>query len=388
MDSAHADERNLAHSASGRNTTNDQQIRKLKEEHLKEIEKLKMEFKIQQLESENEKKLKTMQLEKDNQTLSHQFELFKLKNSHGIDSKQIVADAELQDKINEMEKQLSMKIKEIADMKNEMTTKLNEKDKEIATKENDCKMKFMTKDQEMLTKENDFKLQIKELGHNNIVKLKDMELKMKDLENDHNLKLVELTKAKDATIEALRNKIENLEAKNNQRQEEDEAQAGLPVKRVFTDQEKLTWGVDTFFEDKKLLDTIYKSYQDWYQGISLILTHGKQQIINIDTKQYMFMKKDFVQRCEREWLFIGLKQHIDIDYYEEGYDFIVERVDKKVAKSGKMFLLHPEFATNSMKFRECLDDNNWWRVSKVTKDYYHDGKFAIILIIYLNKICM
>ena len=92
MDTVHGDGRNLAHSSNGRNkqkVADDKLIAKLKDEHQRETEKLKLEFKIQQLESENANKLKVMQLEKDIQTLTHQLEIFKLKNSHEVQSSQV-----------------------------------------------------------------------------------------------------------------------------------------------------------------------------------------------------------------------------------------------------------------------------------------------------------
>uniref|UniRef100_A0A7M5XAT6 Uncharacterized protein n=1 Tax=Clytia hemisphaerica TaxID=252671 RepID=A0A7M5XAT6_9CNID len=129
MDSAHGDERNLAHSASGRNVhkvADDQQIIKLREEHGREIQKLNYESKIELMEAQ----MKNVSLEKDNQTLGHRLEMLKLKNSHEAETKQVAADKDLQIKLTEMEKQLAIK------------------DKEIAAK----KMELMTKDQEMLEK--------------------------------------------------------------------------------------------------------------------------------------------------------------------------------------------------------------------------------------------
>ena len=143
MDSANGEMSNLAQSAEGRNTTNDQQITKLKEDHQKEIQKLTYESKIELMESQ----MKIVNLEKDNQTLSHQLEMLKLKNSYEIESKQIDADNELQNKNVELHDKLNQ-------MEREMTAKENEYKLKIKDLENENKTKQIEKTTEMIAKEN------------------------------------------------------------------------------------------------------------------------------------------------------------------------------------------------------------------------------------------
>uniref|UniRef100_A0A7M5WUW2 Uncharacterized protein n=1 Tax=Clytia hemisphaerica TaxID=252671 RepID=A0A7M5WUW2_9CNID len=107
MDSAHGDERNLAHSAAGRNVarnTDSIEIEKLKEEHEKQIQKLTFENRIKTLELEKEmskqdkeQKMKILQLEKDNQSLSHELELVKLKTAHEMEAKGGVFNLKMKD---------------------------------------------------------------------------------------------------------------------------------------------------------------------------------------------------------------------------------------------------------------------------------------------------
>ncbi|XP_066918745.1 putative leucine-rich repeat-containing protein DDB_G0290503 [Clytia hemisphaerica] len=380
------EDRNLAHSANDRNPpkkADSVEIQKLKEEHQKQIQKLTYESKIELMEAQMK-----------NANLTHQLELLNLKHSHGIESKQIQADHELQNKLNEMEKQLIIKNKEIAtkvdetklklnekdkeivDTKNQMTIKLNEKDKEIAAKDNECKMKLMTKDQEILGKENDFKLQIKDMEN-------DHKLKLKDLENYHNLKLVALTKEKDATIQILRNEIGKLKLKNNQSNDVVKAKKVVSVKKEkpqkhFTKEEKLALGADTFFEGKKWEENVFESYEVWYREISLILTNRKQENVfsPIDGTEYVFIKREFGKNHKK--LDIGFKEEVGNGYKEKDCDIMFEGVSKKTTNKGKFFLLHPTIRGKHLKFL-TNDWVNWWWKVEIPEDFYFGDKTSAIV---------
>ena len=368
--------RNLAHSANGRNPPkSDYEITKLKEEHQKEIQKLTYESKIELMESQ----MKII-------NLTHQLEIIKLKHSHEIETKHVVADRELQNKLTEMEKQLAIKDKEIAATKNEMTIKLNEKEKEIATKENERKMQLMAKDHEWVRNEKDFKLQIKDLEYDN-------QMKIKDLENEHKLKLLELTKERDATIRTLRNEIENLKtkknvetqpmkAKDNQMQDV-ECKKVVPVKiekpqRVFTKEEKFAWGPDTFFGGKKWLDNVYASYEDWYQGITLLLTNKIQENIYSGGTKYVFIKKEF-NECHNH-LFIGFR-NVQHNYKKLGNGINIEGLgEPKNIGQVRHLLLHPTLSADCLQITPYTLEG-LWIVREVTEHFYFGNTKSVIVLI-------
>ena len=342
------DERNLAHSASGRkpSSADIHEITKLKEEHQKEIQKLTYESKIKLLETENEMRMKIVSLEKDNQTLTHHLEILKLKADHEIETKQVQADRELQNKLAEMEKQL-------AATKNEMIIKLSEKDKEFVTKENEYKMKIMEKDQEMLRKEKDFKRQIKDLENA-------IQMKVKDLENEHKFKLLEVTKEKDVIDRTLRHEIENLKTKNHQDEAEPKKLLKVQIVKppqVFTKEEKLAWGADYFFGVKvmKWEENVFNSYENWYQGITRVLANNKQEEISVDGTNFVFIKKEFDQFHRQ--LFIGFKKKVKTvipGYKEKNFDLMVEGLSEKPIEDGHVFLLHPKLPGKRLQFGSIM----------------------------------
>ena len=357
MYSALDDTKDLADSTDGENPNKFEgpEIQKIKEEHRKEIKILTYESKLKLLETENEMRMKIISLEKDNQTLNHQLQITKLKNSHEIETKQILADQELQNKLTETEKRM-------AAMGNEMTIKLVEKDKEIAAKENEYTLKLMIKELEMSAAENENN----EL--NNIIRMK-----MNDLVNEHKLKLLELTKEKDETIQKLRNEIEKFKSKGS-----DEAQEEDKPPSVFTNEWKFAWGADTFFGGKtmKWEESAYESYEDWYKGISLLLTNKKQENIVIGGKKYVFIKKEF-NECHIE-LYIGLKESV---HHEDTNDIMVEGLSEESRKDGEFLLLHPTLSESFLKFVTSIIEGRWWKVQKVDENFYFgDEKSAIILV--------
>ena len=101
MDSAHCHERNLAHSANGRNPpvkNAGSEILKLKEEHQKEIQKLTYESKIKLMESQ----MKIV-------NLTHQLEMLQLKNSYEVQASQVQADQLLQKEKDDLQTKLTAK---------------------------------------------------------------------------------------------------------------------------------------------------------------------------------------------------------------------------------------------------------------------------------------
>uniref|UniRef100_A0A7M5XBB2 Uncharacterized protein n=1 Tax=Clytia hemisphaerica TaxID=252671 RepID=A0A7M5XBB2_9CNID len=332
MDSAHGDERNLAHVASGRNVqkvADDQQIIKLKEEHGREIQKLNYESKIELMEAQ----MKNVSLEKDNQTLGHRLEMLKLKNSHEAETKQVAADKDLQNKLTEMEKQLAIKDKEISDTKNQM-----------AVKENECKIKLMTKDQEMLEKENEIK-------------------------------------EKDATIQTLQNEIEKLKRSHNPT-ESKMAVTKEKHPHLFTKEEKFAWGADVFFGFREMRweESAYESYEAWYIGISSVLTNRRQVTIISDGTKYVFMKKHENKTGQR--LFIGFREKVRYNYTAQDYEIIFEGLSEETMKNGRFLLLHPKVPEKRLKFVPYQYDKDWWNLENVTEDYYSGNEQSVIILVF------
>ncbi|XP_066914956.1 protein CIP2A-like [Clytia hemisphaerica] len=328
------DERNLAHSSVGRNAMVEMdsgEIVKLKKEHQKEIEKLKMEFKIQQLESENEKTLKITQLEKENQTLSHQFEMFKLKNSRESQSSQVQADQQLQNKLVEKEKQLVAKEHEMVLYKKEQ--------------------------------ENEWKMKIKDLENEHKVKMLQTETKLNEMEK-------EMTE-KEATVQHLNREIENLKRVNpNQNQAADK------VEENRTTIDRLIWGAKYFHEGNKS-SLLYPSYGDWYKAISAMM--GDKKVFKKD--KYLFMRKEF--NMDHKYLdFVNRK---DNSYKEELGDFLVE--DLKIAlETATVFLLHTKDFGKRLKFerKNQTASYEYWCVYNVSKDFYFGDKRSAIVFGILN----
>ncbi|XP_066936951.1 structural maintenance of chromosomes protein 3 homolog [Clytia hemisphaerica] len=343
MDFVYSDEKNMAHSASGRNVhkvADDQQITKLKDEHQKEIEKLKMEFKIQQLESENEKTLKIMQLEKEIQTLSHQFEMFKLKNSRESQSSQIQADQQLQKQKDELQNKLVEKEKQLVAKEHEMVLYKKEQEMETDAKENECKMKM------------------KDLENEHKIKTLKTEIKLNELEK-------EMTE-KEATVQHLNREIENLK-----RVIPNQNQAADKVGENMTTIDSLVWGAEYFHEGSKS-SLLYPSYGDWYKAISAMM--GNKQLFKTD--KYLFMRNEFNEYHK----YLDFVNRKDNSYEEDLIDFLVE--DLKTAwENATFFLLHTKDFGKHLKFGRKFQHASfkYWRFDNVSKDFYFGDKQSAIV---------
>ncbi|XP_066914005.1 golgin subfamily A member 6-like protein 22 [Clytia hemisphaerica] len=351
MDSAYSDERNMAHSASGRNVADDQQITKLKNEHQKEIEKLKMKFKIQQLESENEKTLKITQLEKDNQTLSYQFEIFKLKNSRESQSSQVQTDQQLQKQNVELQNKLVEKEKQLVAKEHEMVLYKKEQEKETDAKENEWKMK-------MKEQENEWKMKMKDLENEHKIKILQMETKLNEMKK-------EMTE-KEATVQHLKREIENLK-----RFIPNQNEAAEKVEENMTTIDRLVWGAEYFHGGNKLL---YPSYGDWYKAISAMM--GNKKVFKKD--KYLFMRKEFNEAYD----YLDFVNRKDNSYQEQCMrDFLVENC--KIAwEIATFFLLHTKDFGKHLKFEQRMSQNasyDYWCVRKVSKEFYFGAKRSAIV---------
>uniref|UniRef100_A0A7M5X0Q7 Uncharacterized protein n=1 Tax=Clytia hemisphaerica TaxID=252671 RepID=A0A7M5X0Q7_9CNID len=344
------DEKNLAHSAVGRNAMVEMdsgEIVKLKKEHQKEIEKLKMEFKIQQLESENEKTLKIMQLEKENQTLSHQFEIFKLKNSYYSQSSQAQADQQLQNKLVEKEKQLVAKEHEMVLYKKEQENEWKMKIKDL---ENEWKMK-------MKDLENEWKMKMKDLENEHKIKILQTETKLNEMEK-------EMTE-KEATVQHLNREIENLK-----RLIPNENQAAEKVEENMTTIDRLIWGAEYFHEGNKS-SLLYPSYGDWYKAISAMM--GNKKVFKKD--KYLFMRREF----NKAYDYLYFANRKDNSYEEQLKDFMVE--DSKIVwETATFFLLHTKDFGKHLKFGRMSQEVSfeYWRVVNVSGSYFGAKQSAIV----------
>eukprot|EP00111_Clytia_hemisphaerica_P003220 TCONS_00009174-protein len=329
------------------------EIVKLKKEHQKEIEKLKMEFKIQQLESENEKTLKIMQLEKEIQTLSHQFEMFKLKNSRESQSSQIQADQQLQKQKDELQNKLVEKEKQLLAKEHEMVLYKKEQEKETDAKENEWKMK-------MKDLKNEWKMKMKDLENEHKIKMLQTETKLSEMEKER----IE----KEATVQHLNREIENLK-----RVIQKQNQAADKVEENMTTIERLVWGAEYFHEGNKS-SLLYPSYGDWYKVISAMM--GNKEVFKKD--KYLFMRKEFNK--DYEYLdFVNRKDNSYV-YKEESDDFLVE--DLKIAwETATFFLLHTKDFGKHLKFGQksqnaCIE---YCRVVNVSKDFHIGDKRSAIV---------
>uniref|UniRef100_A0A7M5V9D9 Uncharacterized protein n=1 Tax=Clytia hemisphaerica TaxID=252671 RepID=A0A7M5V9D9_9CNID len=362
MDSAHFDDRNLAHSAAGRNVTNKVdsvvEIAKLKEDHDKQVQKLTFENKIKLLESENNNQMKIMQLEKDNQSLTHELELLKLKTSHEQEAKKVVVDREME--------------KELLKQQNEFQNKLTEKDKELAGK-----------DKEMAAKENEFKLKLAEVENAN-------KLKFAEMENVNKLKFLEKEKEMEDKVNELNLKIKELETLSN-KTEVDDVASGVNIiqkkhgaqARNISRTEKLTWGADKFFESKPVELHLFASYQDWYEEISLLL-HAEKEIVWSDASKYVFMKRNCGKRFQDLFLITHRKGRERHNYSEL---FYIEDDEKQFWKKTTFMLLHPLQHNKCLKMVERYEgeDSEQWDGYNVSNDFYYGEKKSAMFFGVINK---
>ncbi|XP_066919038.1 uncharacterized protein [Clytia hemisphaerica] len=383
MDSAHGDERNLAHSATGRNVTRNTdsiEIAKLKEEHEKQIQKLTFENRIKTLELEkemskqdNEQKMKILQLEKDNQSLSHELELVKLKTAHKTEANKGVVDQEME--------------KEMLKQENEFQKKLADKDKEIVAKENDCKTKINEMEKITLAKEHEYQTKL-------AAKENEFKLKVKALENTNKIKLEQMEREKELAIQALRNEIEILKSNNAKQSQNDfkpENTTGAMKKAeksfVATKEDKLIWGVNEFFLAKKSVSNLYASYQKWYEAISGLLENKVQVNVNSEGKKMVFIRKEMPTTDQATLYLVTKRRNV---YHGDGPNaLIVNHDNKEELKKAKSFLLHPK------QKEMCIENNGYysehegfeeWRHPGVTNDHYFGEKKSIIMfLIFKNE---
>ncbi|XP_066915096.1 putative leucine-rich repeat-containing protein DDB_G0290503 [Clytia hemisphaerica] len=399
MDSANFDDRNLAHSAAGRNVTNKVansvvEIAKLKEDHDKQIQKLTFENKIKFLESENNHQMKIMQLEKNNQSLTHELELLKLKTSHEQEAKKDVVDREMeremlkqqnefQNKLTEKDKELAGKDKEMIVKESEFKLKMKELEivhaNQLTAKQNECELKLIQKVQEMIAKESEFKLKLAEVENAN-------KLKIAEHENVNKLKLLEKEKGMADKVNELNLKINELETLHNKTKMEDVA-SGVNIiqkkqdgaeARDITRTEKLTWGADKFFESKPGELNLFASYQDWYEEISSLLHDGEEEIVWSGASKYVFMKRDCGRRFETLLLIAHRKERPRINY---SHLFYIEGVEKQFWEKTAFMLLHPSQHNKNLKMVENLTrkQHEQWKVSYVSNDFYHGREKSAIL---------
>eukprot|EP00111_Clytia_hemisphaerica_P003384 TCONS_00009665-protein len=374
MDSAHGDDRNLAHSAAGRNPNKyeegqQNQIVKLKEENKKEIQKLTYESKIALMESQ----MKIVNLEKDNQTLGHQLEMLKLKTVHEKDAQKGLADRELERKNAELAKKLSEMEKQLIVKGNEFKVKLAEKDHELvlklAEKDNELVSKMAKKDKELVAKENEFKL------------------KFKDLENENKVDIEKLR----GEIEKLRTtKADNEQPKVNKVTNVPQIEIKKPQPNPFTEDEQFSWGLDMFFgRGGTWTKMVYDSYESWYQGITLLLKNKtpSKTYQRID-KEYFFIKKEFHQ-CHQKLCFKSYDPTRVLGRPQERDNEISTPIwlNKEIIRHFKVTLLHPRQQESCVKFgnpvrREPLF---WWDVENVTVDFYFGEKRSAVLLVQYRR---
>ena len=407
MDSAHCDERNLAHSAAGRNLTKSVEsleIANLKEEHEKQIQKLTFENRIKILELEKEmskqdkeQKMKILQLEKDNQSLTHELELLNLKAVHGLDLKKVTTDHELekemlkhqkefQNRLAEKDKELVEKQKELANMHFECKTKVDEMEKVFLTKEHEYQMKLAAKENEsqikLIAKEKEYQVAL-------AAKENEFMLKMKDLEHASKIKLEKKEREKESAIQALRHKIELMETtKDNDLKDPKPVDAPgallkLPEELIVTKEDKLIWGADEFFRGIKTGSNLFPSYEIWYEAISGLLTNKKQECVRRGKRQYFFVRKE-MKEYERLLYFATKRENDSHDYFN---GIVIVYPNSKELRNTKLFLLHPkqrDLCISGVSFEDggfCSEEE--WTFSGVTESH-HYGKYKSIIFFLLS----
>ena len=326
--------------------------------HAREIEKLKFENKIKFLESENNNRMKIMQLEKDNQSLTHELELVKLKAAHEFDSKKFVVDREIE--------------KEMLKQRNEFQHKLAEKDKEFATKENKCNKKITEVEKDMLKQQREFQNRLAE---------KNIEIAAK--ENELKLKLVQKDQELAAKENEFKLKLAEVENANKCKVAEIEKQNQSQQQSVITRAEKLSWGVNKFFEGKPVVMNLFASYQEWYQEISLLL-QGEKEIVSSGSSRYVFIKRNFGE-CPSYLILIAYRK--GRNNKKNPRMFYIEDDEKQFWKKTKIMLLHPLKHTKSLKLNETKAgvDFERWEIDDVTKDFFHGKNWSAVMFGIFNK---
>ncbi|XP_066919008.1 DNA ligase 1-like [Clytia hemisphaerica] len=387
MDSAHCDERNLAHSAIGRNVKNKVdnsvvEIAKLKEDHDKQIQKLTFENRIKILELEkemsrqdNEQKMKILQLEKDNQSLSHEFEFMKLKTSQEMEGKKVVVDREME--------------KEMLKQQKEFQNRLSEKDKALLEKDK----ALLEKDNEITAKENECKTKINEMEKSLLVKEYEYQTKMAAKENE----FLEMEKEKELVIQSLRHKIEMLEASKIKELHKEFKPEVLPSSEsedgpenlkqtsnsIVTTEDKILWGVKKYFLIIKTESNLFTSYENWYEALSSLLENKVQKFVKQGGRRYYFIRKEMLDYDPTLYLVTKRKHAVKIT----GSNFlIVEYPNREELKNARSFLLHPEQRDECIQITtfDCyVKDCEHWVVYDVSRNYYFGEKKSVIVFFYL-----
>jgi len=414
MDSAHCDERNLAHSATGRIVTNKVdnsavEIAKLKEDHDKQIKKLTFENRIKTLELEkemskqdNEQKMKILKLEKDNQLLSHEFEFMKLKTSHEIEAKKVVVDREMEKEMLKQQKEFQNRLSEKDKALSEKDKALSEKDNEIAIKEMECKAKINEMEKSLLAKEYEYQTKM-------AVKENELTSKMKHIEHTNTVKFLEMEKEKEMVIQSLRHKIEMLEASKIKELSKEFKPEVLPPsksedspvlkqehlsilqpvnlkqtsKSIATTEDKILWGVKKHFIGIKTESDLFTSYENWYEALSSLLENEVQKFVKQGGRRYYFIRKEMPGYCSPLFL-VTKRKHVE---ETDGPNTLsVEYPNREELTNARSILLHPEQRNQCIQVttfhcyhKDCED----WRFSNVSRNYYFGEKNSVIVFFYL-----
>ncbi|XP_066933859.1 putative protein tag-278 [Clytia hemisphaerica] len=394
MDSAHRDERNLAHSAAGRNVTNKAdsvEIAKLKEDYEKQIQKLTFENRIKTLELENEmtkqdkeQKMKILQLEKDNQSLTHELELVKLKTAHEMEAKGGVVDREMEKEMlkqqKEFQNKLAEKDKKMAARENEFQNKLADKDKElvakdkeIAAKENECKTKINEKEKATLAKEHEYQTKVAEMRNQIAAKENEFKLKVKDLE-----------KEKELEIQALRHENEIMKSKkkstNENATEEKKGQAitrNAQQNHLEPKMQSLVDGIVNFFSGQP---HPFTSYKNWFEDIARSLVNKRPELVLHGSSSYYFVKKEMSRM--HNLLFLATKRKNE-SRGEDAHILDLVVPNKQQLKNAKVFLLHPADRGMCIEHGKMYTRDNYevWEFKNVTNAYYFGEKRSIIMLL-------
>uniref|UniRef100_A0A7M5X934 Uncharacterized protein n=1 Tax=Clytia hemisphaerica TaxID=252671 RepID=A0A7M5X934_9CNID len=159
------------------------------------------------------------------------------------------------------------------------------------------------------------------------------------------------------------------------------------------DIEHMVWGVETFFQGKKLGTSLYDSYEEWFKGISKMMEDNTPY----RTSKYIFMKRDSLYLeslpdSYTHYIFTGIESDDPWDAFDYGDDntFMFEDLYRGLWEKASLVLLHPQKVELCLEFeRTCHETdiyNNYseWCVDGVTNDF-HEPRFAMMVGI-LNKI--
>eukprot|EP00111_Clytia_hemisphaerica_P001352 TCONS_00003846-protein len=382
MNSAHSDERNLAHCAatamshpqrSHPQQTANNELTKLKEEHERQTKTLKLEHKIQLLEmdnklskQENDNKTKILELQKEVQSLKHENEIMKLKGTHELQINKMEVDSnsekqmaaielEFKDRLKEKDKEM---VEKIAEKDKEMTLKMAEKDKELA-------LKMAEKDGELLKKE-----------------------------NEHKIETVKMKNKMEKTIESLRNEVQMLKTNVKDEREKPNDQAvginndAVVKKEEIADplklplMERLEWGVNHYIYKTKLhgIPLLKTSYQEWYENLANAMVNEKLYM----NERFLFMRQVF-GNCKIYLRFINFDIDDRCPHFSNTFE--VKGLDTQLLKKGEFILLHPKDSLKSSRinvkqrqaYDSVLNDYKYWEFKDVPEElFFGQSKIAIV----------